>query len=144
VWDGKLCIQCNQCLLFCPHAAITAKVYDQSALAGEPSAFKCTVYKGNDHKAKQFTIHVAPEDCTGCNLCVTVCPAKGRTTPKHKAIDMHPQAPLREMERGNYSFFLDLPEIGRGELARVDHTSSQFLEPLFEYSGACAGCGEPP
>ncbi len=91
-----------------------------------------------------FTIQVAPEDCTGCNLCVNVCPAKDRTNPKHKAIDMEPQAPLRDAERTNYDFFLDLPELDRADVVRLDHKGSQFLEPLFEYSGACAGCGETP
>jgi pyruvate-ferredoxin/flavodoxin oxidoreductase len=91
-----------------------------------------------------FTIQVAPEDCTGCNLCVNVCPAKDRTNPKHKAINMEPQAPLREAERTNYDFFLDLPELTRADVVRLDHKGSQFLEPLFEYSGACAGCGETP
>ena len=113
VWDPKICIQCNQCALVCPHAAIRAKVYDESALAGAPATFKSTAYKGNEYKGKHFTIQVAPEDCTGCNLCVNVCPAKDRTNPKHKAIDMHPQAPLRDAERANYDFFLDLPEMDR-------------------------------
>src|SRR5262249_36705519 len=144
VWDAKVCIQCNQCALVCPHAAIRAKVYDESELAGAPSTFKSTIYKGNDYKGQRYTIQVAPEDCTGCNLCVNVCPAKDRTNPKHKAIDMHPQAPLREAERENYGFFLDLPEVSRTEMVRIDHKSSQLLEPLFEYSGACAGCGETP
>jgi pyruvate-ferredoxin/flavodoxin oxidoreductase len=144
VWDSKICIQCNQCALVCPHAAIRAKVYDESALAGAPQTFKWTAYKGNDYKGKQYTIQVAPEDCTGCNLCVNVCPAKDRTNPKHKAIDMHPQAPLREPERANYDFFLNLPEVDRTAMTKFDHKSSQFLEPLFEYSGACAGCGETP
>ena len=144
VWDSKICIQCNQCALVCPHAASRAKVYEGGALAGAPGTFKSTAYKGLDHKGKQFTIQVAPEDCTGCNLCVNVCPAKDRTNPKHKAIDMHPQAPLREAERTNYDFFLNLPEVDRTALTKFDHKSSQFLEPLFEYSGACAGCGETP
>ena len=144
VWDAKICIQCNQCALVCPHAAIRAKVYDAGDLAGAPSTFKSTPYKGLDHKGKTYTIQVAPEDCTGCNLCVNVCPAKDRTNPKHKAIDMHPQAPLREPERANYDFFLNIPEIDRTAMTKLDHKSSQFLEPLFEYSGACAGCGETP
>ena len=144
LWDPKICIQCNQCALVCPHAAIRAKVYDPAALGGAPATFRSTPYKGLEFKGKSFTIQVAPEDCTGCNLCVSVCPAKDRTNPKHKAINMRPQAPLRETERSNYSFFLDLPEAGRKDLARVDHKTSQFLEPLFEYSGACAGCGETP
>ncbi len=144
VWDPKVCIQCNQCALVCPHAAIRAKLYDESALAGRPETFQSTAYRGSEYKSKAFTIQVAPEDCTGCNLCVTVCPAKDRTNPKHKAINMEPQAPIRDTERANYDFFLNLPEMPRTEIARLDHKGSQFLEPLFEYSGACAGCGETP
>ncbi len=144
VWDSKVCIQCNQCALVCPHAAIRAKVYEGDALNGAPPTFKATGYRGAEYKGKQFTIQVAPEDCTGCNLCVNVCPAKDRTNPKHKAINMEPQTPLREAERDNYDFFLDLPELTRSEVVRLDHKGSQFLEPLFEYSGACAGCGETP
>src|SRR5262245_45476020 len=121
VWDAKVCIQCNQCALVCPHAAIRAKVYDGDALAAAPPTFKSTAYRGNEYKGKAFTIQVAPEDCTGCNLCVNVCPAKDRTNPKHKAIDMHPQAPLREPERANYDFFLALPEIDRTALTKIDH-----------------------
>jgi len=144
VWDAKICIQCNQCALVCPHAAIRAKVYEESTLAGAPDTFKSTAYKAAEYKGKMFTIQVAPEDCTGCNLCVNVCPAKDRTNPKHKAINMEPQAPLRDAERSNYDFFLNLPELDRADVVRLDHKGSQFLEPLFEYSGACAGCGETP
>jgi pyruvate-ferredoxin/flavodoxin oxidoreductase len=144
VWDSRICIQCNQCALVCPHAAIRAKVYDPGELEGAPATFKSVPYKGLDFKARAYTIQVAPEDCTGCNLCVNVCPAKDRTNPRHKAIDMNPQPPIRDAERENYAFFLDLPETARLDLTRVDHKSSQFLEPLFEYSGACAGCGETP
>jgi pyruvate-ferredoxin/flavodoxin oxidoreductase len=144
VWDEAVCIQCNQCALVCPHAAIRAKVYGPDALKDAPATFKSTPYKGLEFKGHAYTIQVAPEDCTGCNLCVNVCPAKDRSNPRHKAIDMHPQAPLREAERANYAFFLDLPEVAVADLAKIDHKQSQFLEPLFEYSGACAGCGETP
>jgi len=144
VWDTKVCIQCNQCALVCPHAAIRAKVYDDSVLGSAPSTFKSTAYRSPEYKGKMFTIQVAPEDCTGCNLCVNVCPAKDRTNPKHKAINMEPQPPLRDAERSNYEFFLDIPELDRSEVVRLDHKGSQFLEPLFEYSGACSGCGETP
>ena len=144
VWDAKVCIQCNQCALVCPHAAIRAKVYDESSLHSAPATFKSTAYRAPEYKGKLFTIQVAPEDCTGCNLCVNVCPAKDRTNPKHKAINMEPQAPLRDNERTNYDFFLNLPELDRADVVRLDHKGSQFLEPLFEYSGACAGCGETP
>ncbi len=144
VWDERVCIQCNQCVFVCPHAAIRAKVYANDACQDAPTTFKSTPYKGLEFKGSAYTIQVAPEDCTGCELCVHVCPAKDRTNPRHKAIDMHPQAPLRESERENYDFFLNLPDVIRTDLARVDHKASQFLEPLFEYSGACAGCGETP
>jgi len=144
VWDPAVCIQCNQCALVCPHAAIRAKVYDPAALDHAPATFKSTPYKGREFASRAYTIQVAPEDCTGCNLCVHVCPARDRSNPRHKAIDMHPQAHLREPERENYRFFLDLPDTVRTDLTKIDHKSSQFLEPLFEYSGACAGCGETP
>ena len=144
VWDAGICIQCNQCALVCPHAAIRAKVYDPAALAGAPATFKSVPYRGLEFKAHHYTIQVAPEDCTGCDLCVNVCPARDRTNPRHKAIDMHAQAPLRDAERDNYAFFLDIPDPTRADVPKLDHKTSQFLEPLFEYSGACAGCGETP
>src|SRR6516165_5640564 len=144
VWDPEVCIQCNQCALVCPHAAIRAKVYDEGALANRPSTFKAIAYREKESGGRQYTIQIAPEDCTGCSLCVNVCPAKDRTNPKHKAIDMAPKASLLEQERTNYDFFLNLPELQRAEVKRLDHKTSQFLEPLFEYSGACAGCGETP
>src|SRR5262249_44895655 len=132
-----------KCALVCPHAAIRAKVYPAPALAGAPATFKSVDYRGNEYKGDKYTIQVAPEDCTGCNLCVTVCPAKDKTNPRHKAIDMHPQPPLRDAEVENYDFFLALPEVDRTTV-RHDVKGPQFLQPLFEYSGACAGCGETP
>ena len=129
--------------MVCPHAAIRAKVYDSDINGGAPATFKSTPYRGLEYKGQKYTIQVAPEDCTGCNLCVNVCPAKDRTNPRHKAIDMHPQAPLRDAERENYAFFLDLPEPDRTTV-KADVKGTQFLRPLFEYSGACAGCGETP
>jgi pyruvate-ferredoxin/flavodoxin oxidoreductase len=143
VWDSSICIQCNKCAMVCPHAAIRAKVYPADALSGAPSTFKSCDYKAPDFKGSKYTIQIAPEDCTGCKLCVAVCPAKDKSNPKHKAIDMHPQMPLREPERDNFKFFLDLPEADRTAL-RLDVKGSQFLQPLFEYSGACSGCGETP
>jgi pyruvate-ferredoxin/flavodoxin oxidoreductase len=143
VWDPAVCIQCNKCAMVCPHAAIRAKAYPAAALDAAPLTFQSTDYRGNEFPGAKFTIQVAPEDCTGCNLCVVVCPAKDKSNPRHKAIDMHPLSPLLAAERENYSHFLDLPEAERGEF-RVDAKTSQFLEPLFEYSGACAGCGETP
>ncbi len=143
VWDAALCIQCNKCAMVCPHAAIRAKVYEPDHLADAPETFKSIDYKAPDFKGWKYTIQVAPEDCTGCNLCVMVCPAKDKANPKHKAIDMHPQRPLREPERVNYDFFLAIPDPDRTRL-KVDVKGSQFMEPLFQYSGACAGCGETP
>ncbi len=142
-WDAAICIQCNKCVMVCPHAAIRAKLYQPELLAGAPATFKSTEYKAADFKGQKYTLQVAPEDCTGCTLCVMVCPAKDKANPKHKAIDMTPQLPLRESERENYAFFLDLPEVDRSAI-KPDVKGSQFLEPLFEYSGACAGCGETP
>ena len=143
VWDEGLCIQCNKCALVCPHAAIRVKVYAPSHLASKPATFKASAYRGHEFEGQQYTVQVAPEDCTGCTLCMMVCPAKDKSNPKHKALDMHPQRPLREAERENYAFFLDLPEADRTTV-KTDLKGSQVLEPLFEYSGACAGCGETP
>ena len=144
VWDAKLCIQCNKCALVCPHAAIRAKVYPSDVLAGHPDTFKSVPYRGKEFGEKAaYTIQVAPEDCTGCTLCVAVCPAKNKSNPKHKALDMVPQPPLRVAERANYDFFLALPEADRTTV-KLDVKGTQFLQPLFEYSGACAGCGETP
>jgi pyruvate-ferredoxin/flavodoxin oxidoreductase len=142
-WDEHLCIQCNKCALVCPHAAIRAKLYAPDALAGAPASFLSADFKSQDQQGLKYTIQVAPEDCTGCGLCVQVCPAKDKAVPRHKAIDMKPQAPILARERENYRFFLSLPEADRGAL-KLDLKGSQFLEPLFEYSGACAGCGETP
>jgi pyruvate-ferredoxin/flavodoxin oxidoreductase len=142
-WDPAICIQCNKCVLVCPHAAIRAKVYEPARLDEAPATFKTTPYRGAEFKGLGYTLQVAPEDCTGCTLCVRVCPAKDKSNPSHKAIDMVAQPPLREAERTNYAFFLDLPEPDRTKV-KLDNKGSQFLEPLFEYSGACSGCGETP
>jgi pyruvate-ferredoxin/flavodoxin oxidoreductase len=143
VWDEGLCIQCNKCVMVCPHAAIRAKVYDPAALDGAPETFKAVDYKAKDFPDSKYTIQVAPEDCTGCELCVRVCPAKDKSNPKHKSLNMATQMPLREKERENFAFFLDLPEVDRTKV-KIDVKGSQFFRPLFEYSGACEGCGETP
>lgn len=143
VWDEKLCIQCNKCAMVCPHAAIRAKVYDPSELAKAPAAFKSVDYRAPEFKGMKYTIQVAPEDCTGCTLCAVVCPAKDKANPRHKSLDMAPQPPLREAERENFEFFLGLPEPDRTKL-KIDVKGSQFMQPLFEFSGACLGCGETP
>ena len=143
VWDASICIQCNKCAMVCPHAAIRVKVYEPAKLEGAPTTFKSTDWKSADFKGDKYTVQVAPEDCTGCSLCVEVCPAKDKSNPRHKSIDMAAQAPLRRAEAENYEFFLALPEADR-ERVPLDVKGAQLLEPLFEYSGACAGCGETP
>src|SRR6185436_9594508 len=132
------------CAMACPHAAIRVKRYDGAVLATGPATFKSVDFKSHDKKGLKYTVQVAPEDCTGCQLCVAVCPAKDKTKPRHKSLEMAPQRPLREAERENYAFFLDITELDRASLAKIDLEESQFLQPLFEYSGACSGCGETP
>ena len=144
VWEESLCIQCNKCALVCPHAAIRAKVYPPDLLATAPPTFKSGEFRGADFAGSRFTIQVAPEDCTGCSLCVMACPAKDKSNPSRKSINMLPQEPLRDAERANFEFFLGLPEADRSKPRVLDIKSTQFFEPLFEYSGACAGCGETP
>ncbi|HLY23094.1 MAG TPA: pyruvate:ferredoxin (flavodoxin) oxidoreductase [bacterium] len=143
VWDPAICIQCNKCVFVCPHAVIRAAVYEPRHLDGAPASFKATGYRGLDFKNHQYTLQVAPEDCTGCGLCAAVCPVKDKANPKHRALDMAPQAPLRETERENWAFFLTLPAPDPRRL-KHDVKESQFRTPLFEFSGACAGCGETP
>ena len=144
VWDSEICIQCGKCVLVCPHAAIRQKVFDPKLMKDAPATFKAVDFKGKDYEGWKYTLQSAPEDCTGCALCVDFCPVKNKTEAKLKAINMQPQLPLREAERANYSFFLNLPEVDR-RTCKVDTIKgSQFLQPLFEYSGACEGCGETP
>jgi len=143
VWDADLCIQCNKCVLVCPHAAVRAKYYEPSVLEQAPETFKHAAFRSTAVEGMAFTIQIAAEDCTGCTLCVQVCPAKDKANPRHKALDMAPQLPLREAERQNYEFFLELPEPDRRTM-KAEVKASQFFEPLIEYSGACAGCGETP
>jgi pyruvate-ferredoxin/flavodoxin oxidoreductase len=144
VWYTDLCIQCNKCALVCPHAAIRAKVANPKALEKQPATLKSMKYKGKEFDGQAYMIQVAPEDCTGCTLCVEVCPGKDKKDPSKRALMMAPQMPLREAERENYAFFLNIPEVDRS-LVKVDTVKgSQFLQPLFEYSGACSGCGETP
>jgi len=144
VWDEVTCIQCNKCALVCPHATIRIKVFDPALLQNAPATFKSTDYRGPEYKGLKYSIQVAPEDCTGCGLCVEVCPAKNKSETRLKAINMAPQPPIRETERVNYDFFLDLPEADRRTVKLDSVKGSQILQPLFEYSGACSGCGETP
>ncbi len=144
VWDEQLCIQCGKCVLVCPHSVIRSKVYDPAVLAGAPPAFLSAPARWKEFGDQRYTLQVAVEDCTGCALCVAVCPAKSKTNVKHKAIDMAPQLPLRERERANWEFFLTIPETDRRVLSLGQVKDVQLLQPLFEFSGACAGCGETP
>jgi pyruvate-ferredoxin/flavodoxin oxidoreductase len=144
VWDSDICVQCGKCVMVCPHAAIRAKVYQPSELVNAPIAFKSTNAKDKSFANQKFTIQVAPEDCTGCEICVSVCPAKNKAEPTRKAINMSPQLPLREQERENWHFFLSLPNPDRKTLQVNQIRQQQLQEPLFEFSGACAGCGETP
>jgi len=144
IWQPDLCIQCNKCALVCPHAAIRAKVFPPDAAADAPATFLSQPWKGREFPGMSYAIQVAPDDCTGCNLCVTICPARDKGNPRVKAINMEPHREHAEREGANYAHFLDLPEMDRAAIERVDVKTSQFLQPLFEYSGACAGCGETP
>ncbi|HTX38434.1 MAG TPA: pyruvate:ferredoxin (flavodoxin) oxidoreductase [Bryobacteraceae bacterium] len=144
VWDEQLCIQCGKCVLVCPHSVIRAKIYDDPALAGAPATFKSVPARWKDMKERKYTLQVAPEDCTGCTLCVQICPAKSKSEVKHRAINMVAQAPLRESEAANWDFFLSIPETDRNLLSASQVKDVQLLQPLFEFSGACSGCGETP
>jgi pyruvate-ferredoxin/flavodoxin oxidoreductase len=143
-WDTELCIQCGKCVLVCPHAVIRAKLYDDDRLAGAPEAFLSAPARWKDLGQMKYTLQVSPEDCTGCTLCVDVCPAKSKTDASHKALNMVPQPPIREREVKNWEFFLGLPEFDREKLSFGQVKDVQLLQPLFEFSGACSGCGETP
>jgi pyruvate-ferredoxin/flavodoxin oxidoreductase len=144
VWDPNVCIQCGKCALVCPHAVIRIKAYEPAALASAPETFKATDAKDTEWHGLKYTIQVAPEDCTGCALCVDVCPAKNKTAANLKAINMRPQPPLRENERDNWNFFTQIPELDRRNIKVSSIRQQQVQQPLFEFSGACAGCGETP
>ncbi len=145
VWDPDLCIQCGKCAFVCPHATIRTKVYEESYLENAPETFKHTNAKFREFRAGwAFTVQIAPEDCTGCGMCVENCPAKDRENPGRKAINMAPQPPIREQEAENWEFFSSIPYPDRKSFTPHTVKNSQLLEPLFEFSGACAGCGETP
>ena len=144
IWDPDICIDCGKCAIVCPHATIRMKVYEPGFLDEAPSTFKTKDFRSKDVLNHKLTIQVAPDDCTGCGVCVDVCPAKSKTEARRKAINMEPMAPHVEAEREGWDFFLDLPEMDRDLMAHGSIKGSQVLEPLFEFSGACAGCGETP
>jgi pyruvate-ferredoxin/flavodoxin oxidoreductase len=144
VWDEALCIQCGKCVLVCPHAVIRSKVYAPAAIADAPAGFKSAPAKWREFDGARYTLQVSPEDCTGCALCVEICPAKSKSEVRHKAIDMVPARPVHDAEVANWEFFLGLPTPERAPLNPALVKDVQLLEPLFEFSGACAGCGETP
>ena len=144
VWETDLCIECGKCMLVCPHATIRAKVVEAATLTDAPAGFKHMPAKWRELPDQRYTIQVAVEDCTGCQLCVEVCPAKDKSNVSRKALNMQPQLPLRDRERVNWEFFLQLPEINRSGLGFTSVKNVQLLQPLFEFSGACSGCGETP
>ncbi len=142
VWDKDLCIQCGKCVMVCPHAVIRAKVYGPELGDKAPATFQWAKPKWKAMEQDRYTLQVAPEDCTGCAVCVEVCPAKSKSDASHKAINMASQPALREAERDNWEFFLGIPETDRNKLSHTQVKDIQLLQPLFEFSGACAGCGE--
>jgi pyruvate-ferredoxin/flavodoxin oxidoreductase len=144
VWDEKICIQCGKCAMVCPHAVIRIKVYDSKELAGAPATFKSTEARDKEWQGLKYTIQVAPEDCTGCGICVDICPIKNKAETRLKAINMASQPPLRVPERENWDFFLKIPELDRRKIKVGNIRQQQIQEPLFEFSGACSGCGETP
>ncbi len=144
VWDPDVCIQCGKCAMVCPHSVIRIKAYGSEQLQGAPATFKSSDARDKEFAGLRYTIQVAPEDCTGCAICVDVCPAKNKSEARFKAINMSPQPPLRVPESENWDFFLKIPELDRGRIRHGLVRQSQVLEPLFEFSGACAGCGETP
>ncbi len=144
VWEPDICIQCGKCAMVCPHAVIRIKAYQPELLAEAPPTFKATDAKDTDWRGMKYTIQVSPEDCTGCGICVDVCPAKSKSAANLRAINMRPQPPLRESERANWEFFVGLPEVDRSLIKPTSIRQQQAQEPLFEFSGACSGCGETP
>jgi pyruvate-ferredoxin/flavodoxin oxidoreductase len=144
IWDPAICIDCAKCALVCPHAAIRMKVYDPAAAQGAPSTFQHKEWKDRERPGMWMTIQVAPDDCTGCGVCVDVCPARSKEVAKHKAINMEPKLEHLEVERANFAYFLQIPPVDRRQVKVASIKGSQMLEPLFEFSGACEGCGETP
>ena len=145
VWDSEICIQCGKCAIICPHATIRIKAYDKKYLENAPATFKYMEAKGKEYEENTaYSIQVAVEDCTGCGLCFEICPVKNKREVKLRALNMHEQDPIRLQERENWDFFLSLPEYDRTKVHTTTVKGSQLLQPLFEFSGACSGCGETP
>ncbi len=144
VWDPTICIDCGKCAMVCPHASIRMKVFPSSAVEDAPPGFLHKEFRSRELPDHRLTIQVAPDDCTGCGVCVDVCPARSKTEVRHKAIDMAPAADNRDVERARWEHFQTIPLLARDILPHDTIKGSQVLEPLFEFSGACGGCGETP
>ncbi|MFP5330984.1 MAG: 4Fe-4S dicluster domain-containing protein [Acidimicrobiia bacterium] len=144
IWDAEICIDCGRCAIACPHAAIRLKVYDPADLVDQPAGFIWKEAVGRDLAGKYLTVQVAPDDCTGCGVCVDVCPAVSKENASHRAIDMTPIDEFVERERENFEYFLSLPSALRQHVNLASVKGTQLVDPLFEFSGACAGCGETP
>ena len=144
IWEPELCIDCGKCAVVCPHATIRMKAYEPAALDGAPEGFLSKSFRSRELAGHQLTIQVAPDDCTGCGICVDVCPAKDKTQVKRKAINMRPAPEHRVAERERWDFFTSIPELDRASITHDSVKNSQLLQPLFEFSGACSGCGETP
>jgi pyruvate-ferredoxin/flavodoxin oxidoreductase len=143
-WEPDLCIQCGKCSFVCPHAVIRGKVYDPAYLANAPAVWQASEARWKEFPGMKYTLVVSPEDCTGCGLCIEACPAKDKTQVGRKAINMVAQPPIREIERTKWDYFMTLPEVDRTAMSLKSVKNSQLLQPLFEFSGACTGCGETP
>ena len=145
VWDEETCIQCGKCPIVCPHATIRIKVYDEKFAKDAPKTFKSVEPRDKEFKnGMKYTIQIAPEDCTGCGVCVEVCPAKNKHDKSKKALYLEPQLPLREQEAANWDYFLSIPELDRNKYDIDKIRTQQIQQPLFQFSGACSGCGETP
>ena len=144
VWDPNICIQCGKCVMVCPHAVIRSKVYEASVLEKAPATFKSHQARLPDWKALKYTLQISLEDCTGCAVCVDVCPVRNKSESRLKAINMQPQVALHDAEHENWNFFTAIPDFDRRKISHNSVREMQIERPLFEFSGACAGCGETP